>query len=186
MITINSRFDLGDKVFVITRGKNKKWFVPKTPYKIILINVQLFGHLNPPLATLIFYKIPNEYSKKALYPEARVFRDYECAASHCDVLNEYNLNELIIEEDGTIWTGRERKPCLLRQDDFFTNLLDNCKILYYKESPMDKETVWIYETKESKSFVRGCHISKIITGENEIMKAIWTRNLKRKGSTNGN
>lgn len=39
--------------------------------------------------------------------------------------------------------------------------------------------VWIYETKESKSFVRGRHISNIITDENEIMKAIWDRNLNR-------
>lgn len=52
------------------------------------------------------------------------------------------------------------------------------KILYYKESPMDKEMVWIYETKESKIFVRGCHISKIIIDENKIMRAIWDRNLK--------
>lgn len=57
--------------------------------------------------------------------------------------------------------------------------MDNCEILYYKESPMDKEMVWIYETKESKSFVRGRHISNIITDENEIMKAIWDRNLNR-------
>lgn len=106
MITINNRFDLGDKVFVITRDKNKKWFVPKSSYKIILICIQLFRHSS---TTQIFYKILNGYSKKALYPETRVFRDYECAATHCDVLNEYNLNELIIEEDGTIWTGRERK-----------------------------------------------------------------------------
>lgn len=73
---------------------------------------------------------------------------------------------MVIEEYGTIWIGREKKPCLLRQDDFFTNSVDNCKILYYKESPMDKEMVWIYETKESKRFVCGCHISKIITNEN--------------------
>lgn len=183
---INNNFDLGDKVFVITRDKNKMWFVPKASYKIILINIQVFGHLNPPPKTQILYKVPNEYSKKALYPEARVFRDYECAATHCDVLNEYNLDELVIEEDGTIWTDREKKPCLLKQDDFFTNPVDNCKVLYYKESPMDKEMVWIYETKESKSFVRGCHISKIITDENEIMRAIWDRILQRKDSANGN
>lgn len=60
---------------------------------------------------------------------------------------------------------------------FFTNPLDNCKIFYYKESPMDKEMIWIYETKESKRFVRGCHISNIITDENEIMKTIQDRIL---------
>lgn len=175
MITVNNIHNLGDKVFVITRNKNKRWFVPKASYKIISINIQVFGHLNPPQITQIFYKVPNEYSKKALYPETRVFRDYECAATHCDVLNEYNLNELVIEEDGTIWTGREKKPCLLKQDDFFTSPLDNCKIFYYKESPMDKEMIWIYETKKSRKFVRGCHISNIITDENEIMKTIQDR-----------
>lgn len=181
---INNSFNLGDKVFVITREKNKRWFVPKASYKIILIDIQVFGLLPP--AIHIFYKVPNEYSKKALYPEVRIFRDYECAVTHCNVLNEYNLNELVIEEDGTIWTGREKKPCLLKQDNFITNPLDNCKILYYKENPMDKEMVWIYKTKESKRFVHGCHISNIITDENEIMKVIWDRNLKRKDSDNGN
>lgn len=88
-----------------------------------------------------------------------------------------------MEQFGQVESG---KPCLLRQDDFFTNPRNNCEILYYKESPMDKETVWIYETKESKNFVRGCHMSKIITDENEIMKTIWDRNLGRKVVTNGN
>lgn len=55
----------------------------------------MFGHLNPPPTTQIFYKILNDYSKKALYPETRVFQDYECATTHCNVLNEYNLDELI-------------------------------------------------------------------------------------------
>lgn len=147
---INNIFDLGDKVYVITRNKNKRWFVPKASYKIILINVQVFGHLNPPPMTQIFYKVPNEYSKKALYPETRVFRDYDCAATHCDVLNEYKLDELIIEEDGTIWTGREKKPCLLKQDDFFTNPLDNCEILYYKKVQWIKKWYGFMKQKKAK------------------------------------
>lgn len=177
MLTVNNVFDLGDRVFVITRSKSGKWFVPSSPHKIILIDIKKFGHMASVPTTQIFYKIPNEYSKKCLYPETRVFRDYECAVTHCDVLNEYNLNELVIEEDGTIWTGRERKPCLLKQNDFFTDPVDNCKILYYKESPIDKETVWIYDTKESKKFIYSCNISRIITDENEISKTIFDRRL---------
>lgn len=53
MITVNNRYNLGDKVFVITRDKNKKWFVLEAPDKMILINIQLFGHLNPPPTTQI-------------------------------------------------------------------------------------------------------------------------------------
>lgn len=148
---INNNFDLGDKVFVITRDKNKRWFVPKASYRIILINIQVFGHLNPPPITQIFYKIPNEYSKKALYPEARVFRDYECAATHCDVLNEYNLDELVIEEDGTIWTGREKKPCLLKQDDFLIIQRIIAKFFIIKKVRWIKK--WYGFTKQKKAKV---------------------------------
>lgn len=38
---INNIHNLGDKVFVITRDKNKRWFVPKASYKIILISIQV-------------------------------------------------------------------------------------------------------------------------------------------------
>lgn len=70
---INNSFDLGDKVFVITRDKNKKWFVPKASYKIILINIQMFGHLNPPPMTQIFYKVPNEIAKRHFIQKQEYF-----------------------------------------------------------------------------------------------------------------
>lgn len=105
MITVNNRFNLGDKVYVITRHKHGKWFVPSDTFTIDLIKILTFGHLAPKQATQISYKIPNPYSKIAMYPETRVFMDYECAMQHCRVLNEYNLDELVIREDGTIQTN---------------------------------------------------------------------------------
>lgn len=94
MINVDNRYDLGDKVYIITRYKKGEWFVPNSIFTIDLIKVLTFGHLAPKPAIQISYKIPNPYSKIAMYPEARVFRDYENALKHCEMLNRYKLDEL--------------------------------------------------------------------------------------------
>lgn len=187
MINVNNRYDLGDKVYVVTRHKHGEWFVPSNTFTIDLIKILTFGHLAPKPAVQISYKIPNPYSKIAMYPETRVFKDYESALWHCEVLNKYKLKELVIEEDGTIWKNEKRKQCIIRQHDFFSNPSDNCQMLYYKTNPFDEEFVWIYETEYGGKFIRGCHISKIITDKDEIMKTIFNRSLGRtEESANGN
>lgn len=85
---IENQFNLGEKVYVVTRQKGRNWFVPESTFTIILIEISTFGHLSSKPKVQIFYKVPNPYSKIALYPELRIFRNYDDAINTCDVLNK--------------------------------------------------------------------------------------------------
>lgn len=64
------------------------------------------------------------------------------------------LTVLELEKDGTYKT--ERKACRIVDE-----WCDPKKIYYYKQSPFNKEYVWIYNSLHDDTFFMGLHISKV-------------------------
>lgn len=80
------------------------------------------------------------------------------------------LTVLELEKDGTY--KAERKACRVVDE-----LCDSKKIYYYKESPINKEFVWIYKSKHDDVYFMGLHISKITPLELErIGKCAFRKN----------
>lgn len=144
MLNIDNKFNLGDKVYVVTKYRLGYWFVPNSTFTINLIKIITFGHLAPKPAVQISYKIPNPYSKIAMYDSSNVFSSYEDALRRC---NELNMEvDKKIEKDLVCVSYEEFKNKsfellkyyfqeLFSDDDYnftmkkFDNIFTNCKDL---------------------------------------------------------
>ena len=144
MMNIDNKFNLGDQVYVVTKYRLGYWFVPASTFIIDLIKILTFGHLAPKPAVQISYKIPNPYSKIAMYDSSNVFSSYEDALRRCDELNT-EVDEKIEKDLGSVSYEEFKNKSLellkyyfqelLSDDDYnftidrFENIFTKCKDL---------------------------------------------------------